>query len=135
MNNEIILFIIKLTLGGIAAFLAIFVMSKTRDASWMFLVAGFLFSYAAMVIELMAELPLRQEKDWFIYDTILTKYWERKGPYLYPKITENKYDDFVKHCLDCSIVINPSYNEPSIIPFGADKGVFTKLKNNPFEEK
>ena len=86
------------------------------------------------IYNLIAELPWRQEKDWFIYDTILTKYWERKGPYLYPKISENKYEDFVKHCLDCNIVINPSYNEPSIVPFGADKGVFTKLKNNPFEE-
>lgn len=86
------------------------------------------------IYNLIAELPLRTEKDWFIYDPVITKYWERKGPYLYPKITENKYNDFVKHCLDCSIVINPSYNEPSIIPFGADKGVFTKLKNNPFEE-
>lgn len=86
------------------------------------------------IYNLIAELPLREEKDWFIYDTILTKYWERKGPYLYPKISENKYDTFVKHCLDCNIVINPSYNEPSIVPFGADKGVFTKLKNNPFEE-
>ena len=45
-------------LGGIAAFLAIFVMSKTRDASWMFLVAGFLFSYAALVIDLMTELGI-----------------------------------------------------------------------------
>ena len=86
------------------------------------------------IYNLIAELPLREEKDWFIYDTTLTKYWERKGPYLYPKISENKYDTFVKHCLDCNIVINPSYNEPSIVPFGADKGVFTKLKNNPFEE-
>ena len=86
------------------------------------------------IYNLIAELPLRSEKDWFIYDTILAKYWERKGPYLYPRITENKYDAFVKHCLDCSIVINTSYNEPSIVPFGADKGVFTKLKNNPFEE-
>ena len=86
------------------------------------------------IYNLIAELPQRQEKDWFIYDTILTKYWERKGPYLYPKITENKYDAFVKHCLDCNLVINPSYNEPSIVPYGADKGVFTKLKNNPFEE-
>ena len=86
------------------------------------------------IYNLIAELPLRTEKDWFIYDTILTKYWERKGPYLYPKISENKYDEFVKHCLDCNIVINPSYNEPSIVPFGADKGVFTKLKNNPYEE-
>ena len=86
------------------------------------------------IYNLISELPQRQEKDWFIYDTILTKYWERKGPYLYPKISENKYEDFVKHCLDCNIIINPSYNEPSIVPFGADKGVFTKLKNNPFEE-
>ena len=86
------------------------------------------------IYNLIALLPLRQEKDWFIYDTILTIYWERKGPYLYPKISENKYDAFVKHCLDCNIVINPSYNEPSIVPFGADKGVFTKLKNNPFGE-
>lgn len=58
MNHEIVLFIIKLTLGGIAAFMAVFVMSKTRDPSWMFLVAGFLFSYAALVIELMEELGI-----------------------------------------------------------------------------
>lgn len=58
MNYEIILFIIKLILGGIAAFLAIFVMSKTRDIAWMFLVAGFLLSYAALVIELMEELGI-----------------------------------------------------------------------------
>lgn len=58
MNPQILLFIIKLVLGGIAAFLAIFVMSKTRDASWMFLVAGFLFSYASIVIDLMTELGI-----------------------------------------------------------------------------
>ena len=58
MNPQILLFIIKLVLGGIAAFLAIFVMSKTRDASWMFLVAGFLFAYAALVVDLMTELGI-----------------------------------------------------------------------------
>ena len=58
MNPQILLFIIKLVLGGIAAFLAIFVMSKTRDASWMFLVAGFLFDYAALVVDLMTELGI-----------------------------------------------------------------------------
>lgn len=84
------------------------------------------------IYNLIQELPLRQEKDWFIYDPVLTKYWTRKGPYLYTKIPENKYNEFVLHCLDCQIVINPDYNSPSIIPFGADKGVFTKLKNNPF---
>ena len=86
------------------------------------------------IYNLIAELDLRTEKDWFIYDPVITKYWERKGPYLFPKISENKYEEFVKHCLECGIIINPDYNEPSIIPFGADKGVFTKLKNNPFEK-
>ena len=65
MDPQILLFIIKLVLGGIAAFLAIFVMSKTRDASWMFLVAGFLFSYASLVIDLMTELGI------FAVDSVL----------------------------------------------------------------
>lgn len=56
MNPEILLFIIKLIAGGLVAFLAIFVMSKTRDASWMFLVAGFLLSYAVLILDLMIEL-------------------------------------------------------------------------------
>lgn len=85
------------------------------------------------IYNLIAEIPLRQEKDWFIYDPVLTKYWERKGPYLFPKVPEEKYDDFVKHCLKMEIAINPDYNGFSIVPFEADKGVFTKLKNSPFE--
>ena len=85
------------------------------------------------IYNLILAISERKEQNWFLYDPILTKYWERKGPYLFPKFSENKYDDFVKHCLDCGIIINPSFNEPSIVPFGADKGVFTKLKNNPFD--
>lgn len=84
------------------------------------------------IYNLIKEIQNRQEKDWFIYDSILTKYWTRKGPYLYPKIPQEDYDDFILHCLDCELIINPDYNSPSIIPFGADKGVFSKLKNNPF---
>lgn len=84
------------------------------------------------IYNLIAEIPARQEKDWFIYDTVLTKYWERKGPYLFPKVPEEKYEAFVKHCLKMEIAVNPDYNGFSIVPFGADKGVFTKLKNSPF---
>ena len=84
------------------------------------------------IYNLIAELKTRQEKDWFIYDTILTKYWKRQGPYLYPKIDSSEYDSFVLHCLANGILINPDYNSPSIIPFGADKGVFEKLKKSPF---
>ena len=84
------------------------------------------------IYDLIAALKEREEKDWFIYDPVITKYWERKGPYLYTKIPQEKYDDFVLHCLDLGIAVNPSYNCPSIIPYGADKGNFTKLKNSPF---
>ncbi len=74
----------------------------------------------------------RSEKDWFIYDQVLTKYFERNGPYLCCKVPEKKYDDFVRFCLKLGIAINPDYNKHSIVPFGADKGVFTSLKNSPF---
>lgn len=87
------------------------------------------------VYNMLAAIQTRQEKDWFVYDTVLTKYWERKGPYLHTKLSKDDYDAFVLHCLDCGLVINPDYNNASIIPFGADKGVFTKLKNNPFQPK
>ena len=84
------------------------------------------------IYNLIKALQERQEKDWFIYDPLLTKYWNREGPYLFPKVPQDNYKDFVLHCLDCGLVISPDYNQPSIVPFGADKGVFTKLKNSPF---
>ena len=87
---------------------------------------------ARSIYNLIAALQEREEKDWFIYDPILTKYWTRKGPYLEPKVGEDKYNAFVLHCLNLGIVINPDH-KLSIIPYGADKGVFTKLKNSPFE--
>ena len=88
---------------------------------------------ARAIYNLIAEINERQEKDWFIYDPVLTKYWERKGPYLFPKISENEYDDFVRHCLDCGLVINPNYNEPSIVPYGAYTGALSLLKKTPFK--
>ncbi|MBP3710291.1 MAG: hypothetical protein J6I73_07820 [Treponema sp.] len=88
---------------------------------------------ARALYDMIATIPKRTEKDWFLYDTVLTNYWTRTGPYLYPKVAESTYDDFVRHCLDCTLVVSPDYNVPSIVPFGVDKGVFTKLKNAPFE--
>lgn len=74
----------------------------------------------------------REEKGWFLYDTVLTKYWRRSGAWLYPSVPEEHYRDFVLHCLDNTLVISPSYSKPSLVPYGADKGVFSKLKANPF---
>ena len=86
---------------------------------------------ARAIYNLIDAFKKREEKNWFIYDTVLTKYFERKGPYLYPKIPKENYDDFLLHCLKLGIVFNPEYKN-SIVPFGADRGVFTKLKNSPF---
>ncbi len=55
-DPQIILYIIKLVLGGIAAFLAIMLWSRTRDASWMSLVAGAVTGYAGIVYELFVRL-------------------------------------------------------------------------------
>ena len=85
------------------------------------------------IYDLIKALQEREEKHWFIYDQIISKYWERKGPYLFPKVPESEYQAFVLHCLDCHLVISPEYNQPSIVPFGADKGNFTLLKNKPFD--
>ncbi len=88
---------------------------------------------ARAIYDLIAETKRRSEKDFFLYDTVLTKYWKRTGPYLEPKVAEKNYDDFVLHCLECAIIISPDYNVNSIIPFGADKGVFKKLNGNPYD--
>lgn len=58
MTPEILLFVIKLSIGGIVAFLAILLMSKNRDAAWMSMVAGFLFSYVSIVLELLTKLKI-----------------------------------------------------------------------------
>ncbi|WP_288983781.1 hypothetical protein [uncultured Treponema sp.] len=84
------------------------------------------------IYNLISALQIRQEKDWFIYDLALTKYWQRKGPYLFPKISKELYGKFILHCLDLGIVVSPIYEQPSIVPFGADRGVFEILKKNPF---
>ncbi len=52
-QSEIILYIIKLILGGAAAFLAIMLWSKTRDVAWMALVAGTVTTYASVVYEML----------------------------------------------------------------------------------
>ena len=85
------------------------------------------------VYNLIEAIKVRQEKDWFIYDPVLTKYFKRRGPYLKAKVSREKYRDFFLHCLDCGMVINPNYDGDSIVPFAADKGVFSKLAKNPFE--
>ncbi len=90
-------------------------------------------AYTRSIYNLIQAIQERCEKDWFLWDTVLKNYFLRKGPYLFTKIEQNKYDDFVLHCLDLGILINPDSKKASIVPFGADRGIFTNLKKNPFK--
>lgn len=85
--------------------------------------------------DLKAAIAERGEKDWFLWDKVLCKYWERRGPYLYIRkdvIKKEAYASFVCWCLDSGVVINPCYGAASLVPFGADRGVFTKLGHKDF---
>ncbi|MBR1537245.1 MAG: hypothetical protein IJ630_09930 [Treponema sp.] len=55
-ENEIIFFIIRLFLGGVIAFLAIMLWSRTRDFSWMFLVFAAVIDYSALIFNLLLKL-------------------------------------------------------------------------------
>lgn len=72
------------------------------------------------------------EKDFSAFDSVLSRYFKRCGPYLTPVIDKENYRSFVLHCLDCALLVSPLYEENSIIPFGANLGDFIKLKRNPF---
>lgn len=82
---------------------------------------------ARSVYDLIAALKERQEKDFFIYDKVLAKFFERRSCWLRPKVPQEKYDGFVLACLDAGVAINPDYNADSIVPYGADKGVLKKM--------
>lgn len=82
---------------------------------------------ARALYDLIAAQKQRQEKDFFIYDKILTKFFTRRACWLCPKVPEEKYDDFVLACLDAGVVISPDYNVDSIVPFGAEVGVLKKM--------
>ena len=87
------------------------------------------------IYNLIQALNEREEKDWFIYDQALISYWERKGPYLHLRkdvIRLENFPQFLCHCLDCGIVINPLYGGTSLVPYGADKGVFSKFMKKTF---
>lgn len=52
-DGQLIIYIIKLVLGGVAAFFAILLWSKTRDVAWMSLVAGTITQYIGFVYEML----------------------------------------------------------------------------------
>ena len=82
--------------------------------------------------DLRLVLPSRSAEDWAVFDKEIAPYWHRIGPYLKYKGTKESYSAFFMHCLEQKLLISPSYDAFSVVPFGADTGVFSLLKNNPY---
>lgn len=57
-QSQVILYVVKLVLGGIAAFCSILLWSKTKDSVWMSLVAAVVSKYAGIVYEILSVLGI-----------------------------------------------------------------------------
>ena len=57
-HSELILYIVKLILGGMAAFSAILLWNRTGESSWMCIIAGMVISYAGTVLSKWEFFPL-----------------------------------------------------------------------------
>lgn len=62
MQPDMFLHCIKLVLGGIAAFLAILLWSKTREAAWIAVIAGIITAYAGIVYNVLIVFGITVEK-------------------------------------------------------------------------
>lgn len=85
-------------------------------------------AYARAFADLSSALYERTEAHWSRFDSFLTPFWDRRGPYLVPKMRPSRYPEFFASCLDSGILISPNYNTPSIVPFSADTGEFKMLR-------
>jgi hypothetical protein len=86
-----------------------------------------LAAHARAWADLASALYERTEADWAKFDKYLDRWWDRRGPYLVPKIRRSRYGEFFSACLDKGILVSPDYDVPSIIPYVADPGEFKPL--------
>lgn len=66
-DSTMLLYAIKLVLGGFTVFFAIVLWSKTRDMAWMALVGGVITSYAGIVFDLLCFLGIVQSLDYMLF--------------------------------------------------------------------
>lgn len=88
-----------------------------------------LAAYTRGFYDLLNSFSLFTEKDFKANSKALEPFFTRNQCYLFPKIPETQYKDFVLKCLDAGIVISPDYNVPSIIPWRANPGDIKKISN------
>ena len=88
-----------------------------------------LAAYTRGFYDLLNSFSLFTEKDFKANSKALEPFFTRNQCYLFPKIPETQYKDFVLKCLDAGIVISPDYNVPSIMPWRANPGDIKKISN------
>ncbi|MEE0998737.1 MAG: hypothetical protein UIH41_03615 [Treponemataceae bacterium] len=86
-----------------------------------------LAAYTRGFYDLLNSFSLFTEKDFKANSKALEPFFTRNQCYLFPKIPETQYKDFVLKCLEAGIVISPDYNVPSIIPWRANPGDIKKI--------
>ena len=86
-----------------------------------------LAAYTRGFYDLLNSFSLFTEKDFKANSKALEPFFTRNQCYLFPKVSEEKYKDFVLKCLEAGIVISPDYNEPSIMPWRANPGDIKKI--------
>ena len=64
---------------------------------------------------------------WRKADRRLAPYFERSGPYLYPRCPETEYDTLFRAALGAGLLLSPEYAFPSILPGDFDDGELAAL--------
>lgn len=89
--------------------------------------APLLAAFTRGFYDLKIALGTYTENDFKANSKVFEPFFIRNQCYLFPKIPEEKYKDFVLKCLDIGIVISPDYNVPSIMPWRANPGDLKKI--------
>ena len=89
--------------------------------------APLLAAFTRGFYDLKIALGTYTENDFKANSKVFEPFFIRNQCYLFPKIPEEKYKDFVLKCLDIGIVISPDYNVPSIMPWKANPGDVKKI--------
>ena len=86
-----------------------------------------LAAYTRGFYDLLNSFSLFTENHFKANSKALEPFFTRNQCYLFPKIPETQYKDFVLKCLEAGIVISPDYNVPSIMPWRANPGDIKKI--------
>jgi len=77
--------------------------------------------------ELKRLLPAYGEELWKRSDRRLGPYFERRGPYLYPRHPASGHGDFFRRALASGLLVSPLHGHPSILPPDFDDGELAAL--------